>query len=133
VWGVQAEGEGSVVHSAALGQLREAVAQAAEWEAQLRRALAKKGTSTDVDGPALLQKVNAPRMRRTGPGNMALAGLDCACSESAAPARMLSVARRVAVFRWRGRCRRQWASCGGMRAGAASSAHASRCSGRRAT
>jgi hypothetical protein len=67
VWGVQAEGEGSVVHSAALGQLREAVAQAADWEAQLRRALAKKGTSTDVDGPALLQKVNVPLMRWTAP------------------------------------------------------------------
>lgn len=67
MWSVQAEGEGSVVHSAALGQLREAVAQAVEWEAQLRRALAKKGTSTDVDGSALLQKVNTPRMRKTGP------------------------------------------------------------------
>lgn len=54
---VQAEGEASVVQSEALAALRTAVGAAAEWEGQLRRALAKKGASTDVG--TLLGKVRA--------------------------------------------------------------------------
>lgn len=74
----QAEGEASVVQSAALVELRTTVGAAAEWEGHLRRALAKKGASADV--ATLLDKVRACPPRLYAPRFPS--GSRCPCGSS---------------------------------------------------